>query len=160
MVGNDANADVLTLRYHLSHTVECLNILSEHPTWDHGPRCLHLHGIEDGNGNVLSKSDHITPKSWEGNVNVWNISLITAWNLGCQHVISEFPASNIEEVLLELESKGYDMVFLFGQVAESLGEPDDNDNKCNSTPIAPDNPSTQDMVTLILSLNLGEGECL
>ena len=34
MVGNDANADVLTLGYRLSHAVECLNILSEHPAWD------------------------------------------------------------------------------------------------------------------------------
>ncbi|KAH9023760.1 hypothetical protein EDB85DRAFT_2075266 [Lactarius pseudohatsudake] len=82
MVGNDANADILTLGYRLSHAVECLNILSEHPTWDRGPRHLHLHGIEDGNGDILSKSDHITPASWEGNVNVRNVSLVTAWNLG------------------------------------------------------------------------------
>jgi hypothetical protein len=52
MVRNNANADVLTLRYHLSHAVECLNILSEHPVWDHAPRCLCLCGIEDGNGDV------------------------------------------------------------------------------------------------------------
>ena len=159
MVGNDANADVLTLGYRLSHAVECLNILSEHPAWDRGPRRLHLRGIEDGNGDVLSKSDHITPNSWEGNVNVRNVSLITAWNLGRQHVVSEFPASNIEEVLLELESKGYDMAYPFGR-AESLGEPDDDDDECNSTPIEPDNLSPQDSATLISSLKPGKGECL
>jgi len=34
MVGNDTNADILTLGYRISHAVECLNILSEHPEWD------------------------------------------------------------------------------------------------------------------------------
>ncbi|KAN0132253.1 hypothetical protein V8E53_010019 [Lactarius tabidus] len=102
MVKNDANTNVLTLGHHLSHAVECLNILAEHPVWDHSPRCLHLCGIKDRNGNVLSKSDHLTPESWVGNVNVQNISLL---------VVSEFPASNIEDTLLELESKGFDMEF-------------------------------------------------
>ena len=40
MVGNDANADILTLSHRLSSTVECLDIFSEHPDWDHGPRHL------------------------------------------------------------------------------------------------------------------------
>ncbi|KAN0139165.1 hypothetical protein V8E53_003054 [Lactarius tabidus] len=96
MVGNDANADVLTLGYCLSHAVECLNIFSEHPV----------------NGNMLSKSDHITPDSWEGNVNMQHVSLVTAWNLGRQLVMSEIPASNIKGALLELER--YNMEFPFG----------------------------------------------
>ncbi|KAH9008274.1 hypothetical protein EDB84DRAFT_1671878 [Lactarius hengduanensis] len=115
MVGNDANADILTLGYHLSHAVECLKILSEHPTWDRGPRRLHLRRIEDGNGDILSKSDHITPASWEGNVNVRNVTLVTAWNLGRRMVASEFPSNKIEDSLLELENKGHDMEFPFGQ---------------------------------------------
>ncbi|KAH9016455.1 hypothetical protein EDB84DRAFT_1590111 [Lactarius hengduanensis] len=111
MVGNDANADILTLGYHLSHAVECLKILSEHPTWDRGPR-------RRKNGDILSKSDHITPASWEGNVNVRNVTLVTAWNLGRRM---------IEDSLLELENKGHDMEFPFGQVDENLEIPD-NDN--------------------------------
>ena len=160
MVGNDANVDVLTLGYRLSHAVECLNILSEHPTWDRGPRCLHLRGIEDGNGDVLSNSDHITPESWVGNVNVQEVSLVTAWNLGRQLITSEFPASNIDDTLLELESKGYDMEFPFGQAAESVEEPDnddDNDNDYDSIPIVPGGLSAQDAATVISSLNAGEG---
>ncbi|KAH8980974.1 hypothetical protein EDB86DRAFT_3133864 [Lactarius hatsudake] len=127
MVGNDTNADVLTLGYCLSHAVECLNIFSEHPAWDRGPRRLHLRGIEDGNGDVLSKSDHITPASWKGNVNVRNVSLVTAWNLGRQMTVSDFPSSNIEDALLELENQGHDMEFPFGQVSEGLEEPEDGD---------------------------------
>lgn len=36
IVGNDANADILVLTYQLSHAIECLNIFTEHPNWDHG----------------------------------------------------------------------------------------------------------------------------
>ncbi len=160
MVGNDTNADILTLGYRISHAVECLNILSEHPEWDCGPRRLHLRGIEDGNGDVVSKSDHITPASWEGNVDVRNVSLVTAWNLGRQTVASEFPSSNIEDALLELESKGHDMEFPFGQVTESLEE-SNNHEECDDIPVAPEieSLSAQDAMTLISSLKLGEGEC-
>ncbi|KAH9020543.1 hypothetical protein EDB83DRAFT_2432480 [Lactarius deliciosus] len=131
MVGNDANANVLTLGYHLSHAIECLNILSEHPTWDRGPRHLHLHGIKDGNGDVLSKSDHITPASWEGNVN--------------------------------LENKGHDMEFPFGQVTTETDGDNDGDNEqdeCNGIPVTPATKSldAQDATILISSLELGEGE--
>ncbi|KAF8269211.1 hypothetical protein EI94DRAFT_1799494 [Lactarius quietus] len=153
MFGNDANTDILTLGYQLSHAIECLNILSEHPEWDCSSRHLHLHGIEDGNGDVLSKSDHITPNSWEGNINVQDVSLVSVWNLGHQLVASEFPASNVEDTLLELESKGYDMEFPFG----SVEEPDD-ENEHESTPIAPEVLSAQDAMTLISSLKLGEGD--
>jgi hypothetical protein len=55
MVRNDANADIITLRYHLSNAVKCLDILSEH-----------LHGIEDSNSDICSRCNHITPNSWEG----------------------------------------------------------------------------------------------
>ncbi|KAH9032123.1 hypothetical protein EDB85DRAFT_1890789 [Lactarius pseudohatsudake] len=163
MVGNDANADVLTLGYRLSHAVECLNILSEHPTWDRGPRRLHLRGIEDGNGDVLSKSDHITPASWEGNVNVRNISLVTAWNLGRRMVASEFPSNKIEDSLLELENKGHDMEFPFGQVtieADDDNNGDDEQDECNGIPVTPATESldVQDATVLISSLELGEDE--
>ncbi|KAH9022277.1 hypothetical protein EDB85DRAFT_2293264 [Lactarius pseudohatsudake] len=168
MVGNDTNADVLTLGYRLSHAVECLNIFSEHPAWDRGPRRLHLRGIEDGNGDVLSKSDHITPASWKGNVNVRNVSLITAWNLGRQMTVSDFPSSNIEDALLELENQGHNMEFPFGQVAEGLEEPEDGDceqdNDSDQIHVTPETAdgiaslTAQDATALISSLTLGEGE--
>jgi hypothetical protein len=34
MVGNDANANILSLTTRLTHAVECLNIFSQHPEWD------------------------------------------------------------------------------------------------------------------------------
>ena len=157
MVGNDANADVLTLGYRLSHAVECLNILSEHPAWDRGPRRLRLCGIEDSNGDVRSKCDHITPDSWEGDVNVRNVSLVTAWNLGRHTLASEFPAINIEEALLKLESKGYDMEFPFGQLAEDR-EASDDEGDDTSVAQASQTLSPQDATTFISSLKPGEGE--
>jgi hypothetical protein len=70
-------------------------------------------------------------------------------------VASEFLASDIEDALLELESKGHNMEFQFGQVSED----DNDDNECI---IAPDTEtlSTQDVTTLISSLKPGKGECL
>ena len=160
MVGNDANADILTLRYCLSHAVECINILSEHPAWDHGPGHLCLCEIEDSNGDVRSKCNHITPDSWEGNVNVRDISLVTAWNLGRQTLASKFPASKIEEALLELESKGHDMEFPFRQAAESPEESDDDE--CDGAPVAPStcSLSSQDTTMFISTLKPGIGESL
>ena len=153
MVGNDTNADVLTLGYRLSHAVECLNILAEHPTWDRGPRCLRLHRIEDGNGNVCSKCDHITPDSWEGSVILRTVSLLTAWNLGRQMISTEFAAVNIEGALQELEHNGYNMEFPFGQASESADESDDDDDsKGDGPPVASDMwpLSAQDATTLNL----------
>ena len=138
MVGNDANTDVLTLRYRLSHAVECLNILAEHPMWDHGPRCLHLHRIKDGNGDVCSKCDHITPDSWEGSVILCTVSLLTVWNLGCQMISIEFAAVDIKGILQELEHNGYDMEFPFGKASESANESNNDDSEGNGSPIAPD----------------------
>ncbi|KAN0131108.1 hypothetical protein V8E53_011000 [Lactarius tabidus] len=145
MVGNDTNANILTLKHHLSHTVECLNILSEHPEWDCGPRCLHLCGIKDSNGDVRSKCDHITPESWEGNIDVRNISLVTAWNL---------------EALLELESKGHDMEFPFRKFAECPEASDDDECDDTSVPQPVQSLSSQDATKVISSLKPGEGECL
>jgi hypothetical protein len=96
-----------------------------------------------------------------GNIDVWNISLVTAWNLGCCMVTSKFPASNIKGMLLELESKGYDMEFPFREVVESLEE-FDNDDECNGAPVMPDAEllSAEGATALISLFKLGEGECL
>ncbi|KAF8264612.1 hypothetical protein EI94DRAFT_1703093 [Lactarius quietus] len=114
--------------------------------------------IEDGNGNVCSKCDHITPDSWQGCIDLHNVSLVTAWNLGCQMISSEFVAINIESILQELEHKGYEMEFPFSQVPESANEYNDEYNGDHS-PIAPDmqSLSAQDVTTILLLLNPGEG---
>ena len=156
MVGNNTNADILTLSHRLSHAVECLNILSEHPAWDCSPRQLHLHGIKDSNSDVCSKCDHITPESWEGDVNVQNVSLVTVWNLGHHTLTSEFLAINIEEALLKLESKGYDMEFPFSQLTKDR-EASNNEGNDTSVTQASQTLSPQDTTTFISLLKPGEG---
>ncbi|KAN0128293.1 hypothetical protein V8E53_013877 [Lactarius tabidus] len=148
MVRNDANANILTLGHRLSHAVECLNILSEHPEWDRSPRHLHLRGIKDSNGDVCSK--------W--NIDVRNISLVTAWNLGRHTLASKFPASDIEEALLELESKGHDMEFPFGKLAECPEASDDDECDDTSVPQPVQSLSSQDATKVISSLKPGKGE--
>ena len=108
---------------------------------------------------MLSKSDHINIESWEGNVNVWNVTLVTTWNLERQQVTSEFPASGIEDTLLDLKSNAYDMAFPFGQISENIKEPDDNDGD-SEAPDEPDTLSVQEATSLILLLKPGEGETL
>ncbi|KAF8148021.1 hypothetical protein B0H34DRAFT_833807 [Crassisporium funariophilum] len=82
MIGTDQNADLLQLSTRLSHAVECLNIFEKKPKWDRGPKSLRLPAIEDGNGDILAKVDHINPSSWKGNVEVATVSLLTSWNRG------------------------------------------------------------------------------
>lgn len=115
MVGNDSNVDALQISTRLSHAVECLNIFEKHPEWDRGARRLKLPAIEDANGDILAKVDHINPSSWKGDVSLSNVSLVTSWNAGRNLVEAEHLDLGIAHQLGELEKKGYDMTFPFGQ---------------------------------------------
>jgi len=159
IVGNDTNADILTLMFRLSHAVECLNIFSEHPDWDCGTRRLNLRGIEDGNGDIVSKADHITPPSWEGDVKLSKVSPITAWNLGRQMVESEFTSAGIEEALIELEKKGHDMTYPFGQGAETtiLDSDDDEETEWPLSTV-PEPLSVEAAVEKLAATPIGEGD--
>lgn len=159
IVGNDTNADILTLTFRLSHAVECLNIFSQHPDWDCGTRRLNLRGIEDGNGDVVSKADHITPSSWRGDVKLSNVSPITAWNLGRQMVGSEFTSAGIEEALLELEERGCDMTYPFGQGPETVTlDSDDDEETEHSIPTVLQPLSIEAAAELLAATPLGEGD--
>jgi len=114
MVGNDRNVDMLQLGTRLSHAIECLNIFEKYPQWDRGPKRLKLPAIEDGNGNVLAKVDHINPHSWRGDVRLANVLPVTSWNSGRQMIESEHTLTGIHAKLEELEKNGYDMTFPFG----------------------------------------------
>ena len=123
MVGNDANADMLSLTTRLTHAVECLNIFSKHPDWDRGPHRLTLHAIDDGNGDILSKVDHISPASWKGDVQLDNVHPLTAWNEGRERVESAFHELRIADVFVDMEAKGHNMLHPFGN---ALADDDHN----------------------------------
>ncbi len=159
IVGNDTNADILTLMFRLSHAVECLNIFSEHPDWDCSTQHLNLHGIEDGNGDIVSKADHITPPSWEGDVKLSKVSPITTWNLSCQMVKSEFTSAGIEEVLIELEKKGHNMTYLFGQGTKTtILDSDDDEETEQSLSTVPEPLSVEAAIEKLAATTIGEGD--
>lgn len=119
MVGTDANADMSSLTTSLSHSVECLNIFSKHPEWDRGPRRLKLPAIEDGNGDIISAVDHINPISWKGDVRLRLVTPITVWNEGRRMVKNKFSSLGLAKHFAELEKKGFDLLFPFGNQNDS-----------------------------------------
>lgn len=131
MVGTDKNADILQLSTRLSHAVECLNIFEKHPESDRGPKRLKLAAVTDGNGDVTAKVDHINPSSWEGDVRVANVSLVTSWNLGRRIVESAFPMHKdqhkIGTLLSGLDEAGLDMAAPFGLDLEDEEPPEDEE---------------------------------
>ncbi len=125
ITGNDANTDVYSLTTRMSHTVEVRNIFSLHPEWDRGPRRLKLPAIEDGNGDIIAKVDHINPASWKGDARVSNVPPITAWNEGRTVVEKAFSDLQVARCFEEMERIGADLYFPFGNGVEL---PADNKN--------------------------------
>lgn len=83
MVGNDANVDMLQLSTRLGHVSECANILARYPHWDRSPRRLRLPTLE-GLRKSSHEIDHVNVASWEGDVCVKNVVLLTCWHAGLE----------------------------------------------------------------------------
>jgi len=166
IVGSDANPDMSSLTTRLSHAVECRNIFSKHPEWDRSARRLRLRGIEDGNGDVLSKVDHIKPASWQGNVTLSSVVLATSWNSGRQlaaSVLESIPTQVFRECFLEMEKKGYDMLYPFGN-GDKLNDDETMEDELGDIPAGTSgSPKHSDPVLTMRSadtdaLQLGEGD--
>ncbi|KAJ7908012.1 hypothetical protein B0H13DRAFT_2662175 [Mycena leptocephala] len=82
ITGSDSNADMSQLGNRLSAAAECDNILAEHPEWARDARRLRLPVWQDTEGDVSAKIDHITPRSWLGDVHVKGVSIRTTWMNG------------------------------------------------------------------------------
>ncbi|KAG8753308.1 hypothetical protein FRC12_011587 [Ceratobasidium sp. 428] len=118
MIGSDSNADMLQLANRLSNVAVCANILAEHPQWDAGPRRLKLPPLNSRSGdNVSARFDHINPQSWIGNVNVGNVVLSTAWQLGRDMLALLLPQCPIDNLIRDLDQvPGLDILSPFGQL--------------------------------------------
>jgi len=164
MVRNDQNVDMLQLGTQLFHVVECLNIFEKYPQWDRGPKHLKLPAIEDGNGDILAKVDHINPDSWKGNVRLVNVLPVTSWNSGHQMVESEHSATGIHTKLEELERNGYDMAFPFGTDADINDEKSEGESELEDDDQGPIQAGlTESEVTAVLEqpvFRVGEGPLL
>ncbi|KAK2463010.1 hypothetical protein APHAL10511_004967 [Amanita phalloides] len=108
--------------------------------------------IDDENGDISGKIDHINPALWKGDVCVSNVLLITSWNLGRQRVEQEFETLGLPQALHALESwHDVDMAFLFGGGfrlwEDDLEEGEEGD--C-------ENDMAQDQITDVSSNSLAE----
>ncbi|KZV82579.1 hypothetical protein EXIGLDRAFT_626787, partial [Exidia glandulosa HHB12029] len=82
-VGSDSNTDCYQLGSRLMTVIQIALILAEHPEWDRGSRKLHLKPLAAADSSIENnKIDHLNPKSWLGNVDVEQASLLTSWNAG------------------------------------------------------------------------------
>ncbi|KAJ7835278.1 hypothetical protein B0H14DRAFT_3707147 [Mycena olivaceomarginata] len=79
MTGSDSNADMSQLGSRLNAASQCDKILAEHPDWSGGPQRLRMPVWKDVAGDVSAKIDHISPRSWKGDVHVANVSCKTTW---------------------------------------------------------------------------------
>ncbi|KAJ7440980.1 hypothetical protein FB451DRAFT_956472, partial [Mycena latifolia] len=79
---NSRNVDILQLSQRASTTAESCRIFAKHPDWDRGHKRLRLEGAEG--------VDHTNPTSWQGDVCVGNVNLLTCHNGGRRLTIRLF----------------------------------------------------------------------
>ncbi|KAF7970084.1 hypothetical protein HWV62_25070 [Athelia sp. TMB] len=115
MVGSDSHADQLQLTNRIDGAVQCVKILEQHPEWRIVSRRITVKALEEQGQDISRKLDHITPRSWTGDVHVKNIILRSCWQEGrgiAEAELSEFaikiPFSNMETV------GGFDILCPFG----------------------------------------------
>lgn len=119
MVENDSIVDILQVASRLVAALESSMLLSLHPEWDKGPRCLHLPSLEANSGNVSTNMDHLSPASWKGDVSVQTINLQTCWAIG-----HAFASSHISSFLPEFsfapiqEAGNIDILQPFGELIQ------------------------------------------
>ncbi|KAJ6575900.1 hypothetical protein B0H10DRAFT_1837435, partial [Mycena sp. CBHHK59/15] len=89
ITGSDSNTDMFQLPGRLTAAVTCDNIMAEHPDWSRGPRRLRLPVWQDVARDVSAKIDHISARSWIGDVHVKKVSTKTGWMDGRIRAVQE-----------------------------------------------------------------------
>jgi hypothetical protein len=92
MIGNDANLDMLQLVGRITGTTEVANIFAKYPHWDRPPRRLNLPALSRDSTQLSDKTDHISPSSCRGDVDVASVTLLTSWNRGRRIAEDEHPS--------------------------------------------------------------------
>ena len=114
----------------MSGLIEVAAILAEHPEWDYGTCRLTLPVISQHDGEISSKVDHISPRSWQGDVSVANVNLHTCWLLGCSKAVDVIPELGPVLTNLSASDLPYDILSLLGQL---LVNQYDDDNEYDTT---------------------------
>ncbi|KAJ6550561.1 hypothetical protein B0H10DRAFT_2379639 [Mycena sp. CBHHK59/15] len=129
MTGGDSNTDMAQLGNRLTAAVECDNIFAEHPEWSRDPRRLRLPVWQDVAGDVSAKIDHISARSWMGDVSVSKVSNKTAWMGGRQIAEGELLAARWEPPFKSMEQTGGFSIFCpFGKNKMVLLDPPEPDS--------------------------------
>ncbi|KAI0042726.1 hypothetical protein FA95DRAFT_1682348 [Auriscalpium vulgare] len=116
MVGNDTHADLLQLANRIDGAFECVKILEQHPEWGGDARRLHLTSISEQGSNVSQKSDHITPRSWKGDVRVRTVLLATCWRDGRRLAVTALDNAGVSSPLNTMDDgAGFDILCPFGE---------------------------------------------
>jgi hypothetical protein len=111
MTGSDSNADMSQLGSRLNAAAQCDNILAEHPDWSRGPQRLRMPVWQDAAGDVSAKIDHITPRSWQGDVRVANVSCRTTWFEGRRAAERELGEAGWEPPFQSMQDAGGFSIF-------------------------------------------------
>ncbi|KAK6977813.1 hypothetical protein R3P38DRAFT_2809893 [Favolaschia claudopus] len=145
MTRADSNADTFQLGSRVNAAMHCDNILAEHPDWTRGPRRLRMPVWEEVAGDVSTKIDHISPRSWIGDVRVANVSCKSSWFAGRQEAERELSQAGWDPPFKSMESTGGFSIFCpFGKNEVVLlgsrqdGERDEDDEDRD---IPTENPS-------------------
>jgi hypothetical protein len=111
MTGSDSNTDMSQLGSRLNAAAQCDNILAEHPDWSRRPQRLRMPVWQDAAGDVSAKIDHITPRSWQGDVRVANVSCRTTWFEGRQAAEHELREAGWEPPFQLMQDAGGFSIF-------------------------------------------------
>ncbi|KAK0232597.1 hypothetical protein IW262DRAFT_1258284, partial [Armillaria fumosa] len=82
MRGGDSGNDQLQLTNRLNGAESCVKILEEHPDWGGQSRHLKVQTLQSQGSEIARTMDHLNPCSWEGDVLVWNMTLLRCWKEG------------------------------------------------------------------------------
>ncbi|KAF4615995.1 hypothetical protein D9613_011212 [Agrocybe pediades] len=116
IVGNDTNADQLQLTNRIDGAVQCNNILEDHPELGGQPRRLTVKPLPSDPTHISSVYDHISPKSWKGDVHVKNVTLDGCWSEGRRLAEKYLNEAGIDPPFTTMEKDGeYDIFCPFGQ---------------------------------------------
>lgn len=115
MVGSDSHVDQLQLTNRLDGAVQCVKILEQHPEWGIKSRRITVKALEEQGQDISRKLDHLTPRSWCGDVYVKNVILRSCWQEGRTMAEAELLEFAITIPFSAMESSdGFDMLCPFG----------------------------------------------
>ncbi|KAF9536886.1 hypothetical protein CPC08DRAFT_771425 [Agrocybe pediades] len=116
IVGNDTNTDQLQLTNRIDGAVQCNNILEDHPELGVQPRRLTVKALPSDPTDISSIYDHISPKSWKGDVHVKTVALDGCWSEGRRLAEQVLNEAGINPPFSKMEKEGgYDIFCPFSQ---------------------------------------------